>query len=238
MSVGAAVGKAVLAYSGGLDTSVIIPWLRETYGCQVVAVIADVGQGEDLDAVRRKALQSGALEARVVDIKEDFMREFVFAALRAGAIYEGRYLLGTALARPAIARAQVEVALEVRADALVHGCTGKGNDQVRFELAYAALAPELKVIAPWREWHLHSREEEIAYTAAHGIPVPVTQENPQSVDKKMWPWSPAAGAGERQGPPALGGARSARQVIPRLASSWRTWGERYGYFARGVYETP
>ena len=193
MTVGTAVGKAVLAYSGGLDTSVIIPWLRETYGCQVVAVIADVGQGEDLDAVRRKALQSGALEARVVDIKEDFMREFAFAALRAGATYEGRYLLGTALARPAIARAQVEVALEVRADALVHGCTGKGNDQVRFELAYAALAPELKVIAPWREWHLHSREEEIAYAAAHGIPVPVSKEKPYSVDKNLWHCSSEGG---------------------------------------------
>ncbi len=193
MTAGTDVRKAALAYSGGLDTSVIIPWLRETYGCPVVAVIADVGQGEDLDAVRGKALQSGAVEAHVVDIKEEFVREFAFAALRAGAIYEGRYLLGTALARPAIARSQVEVALEVGADALVHGCTGKGNDQVRFELAYAALAPELKVIAPWREWPLHSREEEIAYAAAHGISVPVTKEKPYSVDKNLWHCSSEGG---------------------------------------------
>ncbi len=198
------VRKAVLAYSGGLDTSVIIPWLRETYGCQVVAVIADVGQGEDLEAVRQKALHSGAAAAHVVDIKEEFVREFAFAALRAGATYEGRYLLGTALARPAIARAQVAVALEVGGDALVHGCTGKGNDQVRFELAYAALAPELKVVAPWREWHLHSREEEIAYAAAHGIPVPVTRERPYSVDRNLWHCSSEGGILEDPGtaPPA------------------------------------
>ncbi len=188
-----AIKTAVLAYSGGLDTSVIIPWLRETYGCRVIAVIADVGQGEGLDAIRRKALESGAADARIVDIKEDFVSEFAFAALRAGAIYEGRYLLGTALARPAIARAQVEVALEAGADALVHGCTGKGNDQVRFELAYAALAPELPVIAPWREWPLHSREEEIAYAAAHGVPVPVTKEKPYSVDRNLWHCSSEGG---------------------------------------------
>ncbi|MDQ7851134.1 MAG: argininosuccinate synthase [Armatimonadota bacterium] len=204
MKAEGAVRKAVLAYSGGLDTSVIIPWLRETYGCQVVAVIADVGQGEDLEAVRQKALQSGAAAAHVVDIKEEFIREFAFAALRAGATYEGRYLLGTALARPAIARAQVAVALEVGADAVVHGCTGKGNDQVRFELAYAALAPELKVVAPWREWHLHSRQEEIAYAAAHGIPVPVTRERPYSVDRNLWHCSSEGGILEDPGvvPPA------------------------------------
>jgi argininosuccinate synthase len=204
MKAEGSVRKAVLAYSGGLDTSVIIPWLRETYGCQVVAVIADVGQGEDLEAVRQKALASGAAAAHVVDIKEEFVREFAFAALRAGATYEGRYLLGTALARPAIARAQVAVALEVGADALVHGCTGKGNDQVRFELAYAALAPDLKVVAPWREWHLHSRQEEIAYAAAHGIPVPVTRERPYSVDRNLWHCSSEGGILEDPGmaPPA------------------------------------
>ncbi len=193
MTARTAVKKAVLAYSGGLDTSVIIPWMRENYGGEVVAMIADVGQGEDLEAVRGKALQSGAVAAQVVEIKEEFVGEFAFAALRAGALYEGRYLLGTALARPAIARAQVEVALELGANALVHGCTGKGNDQVRFELAYAALAPELTVIAPWREWHLHSRQEEIAYAAAHGIPVPVTREKPYSVDRNIWHCSSEGG---------------------------------------------
>ena len=201
MTAGAAVRKAVLAYSGGLDTSVIIPWLRETYGCAVVAMIADVGQGEDLEEIQRKALQSGAADVRVVDLKEAFLTEFVFPALRAGALYEGRYLLGTALARPAIARAQVAIALEVGADALVHGCTGKGNDQVRFELTYAALAPDLRVIAPWREWNLDSREAEIAYAARHGVPVTATHQKPYSVDRNLWhcsseggiledPWSP------------------------------------------------
>ncbi|MBI3975795.1 MAG: argininosuccinate synthase [Armatimonadetes bacterium] len=193
MTTATTVRKAVLAYSGGLDTSVIIPWLGETYDCEVVAMIADVGQGEDLEAIRLKALASGAVEARVVDIREEFLSEFVFPVLRAGALYEGRYLLGTALARPAIAWAQVALALEVGADALVHGCTGKGNDQVRFELAYAALAPDLRVIAPWREWSLNSREAEIAYAAAHGIPVPVTKEKPYSVDRNLWHCSSEGG---------------------------------------------
>jgi len=188
-----AVRKAVLAYSGGLDTSVIIPWLREHYGSEVIAVVADVGQGEDLEGIARKARQSGAAGVHIVDVREEFVREFVFPALRAGALYEGRYLLGTALARPVIARAQVAVALEVGADALVHGCTGKGNDQVRFELAYAALAPELRVIAPWREWDLHSRQEEIAYAAAQGISVPVTPEKPYSVDRNLWHCSSEGG---------------------------------------------
>jgi argininosuccinate synthase len=178
--------KVALAYSGGLDTSVIIPWLRETYGCQVVAVVGDVGQLEDFAAVERKALASGAMECRVVDVRETFVRDYAFPALRAGAIYEGRYLLGTALARPLIARVQVEVAKETGCDALAHGCTGKGNDQVRFELTYRALAPELPVIAPWREWSLKSREDEIAYAAKHGIPVPVTAAKPYSIDQNLW----------------------------------------------------
>ncbi len=187
------VRTAVLAYSGGLDTSVIIPWLGEHYGCRVVAMIADVGQGEDLESIRRKALASGAREARVVDLREEFLTEFAFPVLRAGSLYEGRYLLGTALARPVIARAQVSLALEVGADALAHGCTGKGNDQVRFELAYAALAPDLRVIAPWREWTLNSREAEVAYAAAHGISVPVTKERPYSVDRNLWHCSSEGG---------------------------------------------
>ena len=185
--------KTVLAYSGGLDTSVIIPWLKEHYGGQVLAVIVDVGQPEDFDAIRRKALSSGADAAFVVDVKHEFATDFIFSALRANAVYEQSYLLGTALARPLIAKTQVEVAIAEGADALAHGCTGKGNDQVRFELTYQALAPELKVIAPWREWTLHSREDEIDYAASHGIPVPVTKEKPYSIDQNLWHRSVEAG---------------------------------------------
>lgn len=185
--------KVVLAYSGGLDTSVIIPWLKQTYGCAVVAVIADVGQREDLSAVQAKALQSGADGARVVDVKNEFATDFIVPALRADAVYEGQYLLGTALARPLIAKVQVEVAMDEDADALAHGCTGKGNDQVRFELAYQALAPHLRVIAPWREWHLRSRQDEIEYASRHGIPVPATREKPYSVDQNLWHRSAEAG---------------------------------------------
>jgi len=187
------IAKVVLAYSGGLDTSVIIPWLREQYGVKVTAVIVDVGQPEDIPAIRQKALASGADGAVVVDAKEEFIAEYCFPALRANAIYEGQYLLGTALARPVIAKAQVEVALAEGADAVAHGCTGKGNDQVRFELGYKALAPQLKIIAPWREWNLVSREDEIEYAAAHGIPVPATREKPYSVDQNLWHRSAEAG---------------------------------------------
>lgn len=185
--------KVVLAYSGGLDTSVIIPWLKETYGAQVIAVIVDVGQPEDMGAVREKARASGADAARIVDVKREFVTDFVFPALRANAIYEGQYLLGTALARPLIAKAQVEVGLAEGADAVAHGCTGKGNDQVRFELTYKALAPQLRVIAPWREWSLASREEEIEYAKARGIPVPVTKDKPYSIDQNLWHRSIEAG---------------------------------------------
>ncbi len=185
--------KVVLAYSGGLDTSVIIPWLKETYGCRVVAVVADVGQDEDFPAIRQKALSSGADAAHVVDVKAEFATGFLFPALRANAVYEGQYLLGTALARPLIAKVQVEAALAEGADAVAHGCTGKGNDQVRFELAYQALAPQLQVIAPWREWSLRSRGDEIAYAATHGIPVPVTKAKPYSVDQNLWHRSAEAG---------------------------------------------
>ena len=176
-----------LAYSGGLDTSVIIPWLKERHpGCRVVAVVADVGQGDDFDEVRGKAAASGADAVHVVDVRRLFVTDYIYPALRADAIYEGRYLLGTALARPLIARAQVEVARAEGCDALAHGCTGKGNDQVRFELAYQALAPDLAVIAPWREWTLGSREEEIDYARAHGVPVPVTRDKPYSTDQNLW----------------------------------------------------
>ncbi|HVH31306.1 MAG TPA: argininosuccinate synthase [bacterium] len=185
--------KVVLAYSGGLDTSVIIPWLKETYGCRVVAVVADVGQEDDFPAIRQKALSSGADAAHVVDVKAEFATGFLFPALRANAIYEGQYLLGTALARPLIAKVQVEAALAEGADALAHGCTGKGNDQVRFELAYQALAPQLHVIAPWREWSLRSREDEIAYAGRHGISISVTKAKPYSVDVNLWHRSAEAG---------------------------------------------
>jgi len=178
--------KVVLAYSGGLDTSVIIPWLKETYGCEVVAMVADVGQGEELEGIEEKALNSGASQVFVEDVRREFVQDCILPALRAGAVYEGKYLLGTALARPIIARRQVEVAHRVGADAVAHGATGKGNDQVRFELAYKALAPELAVIAPWREWTIRSREDAMAYAAARGIPVPVTKAKPYSMDRNLW----------------------------------------------------
>lgn len=180
------VKRTVLAYSGGLDTSVIIPWLKEHYGGEVIAMVGDVGQGEDMEAIKAKALASGADEVFVEDLREEFITGFVFPMIRSGAVYEGKYLLGTSIARPIIARRQVEIALETGADALAHGCTGKGNDQVRFELTYKAFAPHLRVIAPWREWEFRSREEEIEYARQHGIPVPVTLEKPYSMDSNIW----------------------------------------------------
>ncbi len=176
----------MLAYSGGLDTSIIIPWLRENYGCEVIALIADVGQGDDYPAVRRKALASGAARVFVEDLREEFITQYVWKAVQAGALYEGKYLLGTSLARPPIARRQVEIALANGADALAHGCTGKGNDQVRFELAYKALAPQLKVIAPWREWTIRSREDALKYAEQHNIPVPVSRRELYSRDQNLW----------------------------------------------------
>ncbi|MGE5326342.1 MAG: argininosuccinate synthase [Deltaproteobacteria bacterium] len=180
------VKRAVLAYSGGLDTSIIIPWLRENYGCEVVAMVGDVGQGDDYDAVRAKALKTGASQVFVEDLREEFITGYVWKALQAGAVYEGKYLLGTSLARPVLARRQVKVALQCGADALAHGCTGNGNDQVRFEMTYKALAPRLRVIAPWREWDITSREDAIDYARAHGVPVPVTKKEPYSRDQNIW----------------------------------------------------
>src|SRR5690349_23142597 len=177
--------KVVLAYSGGLDTSIIIPWLKENYSCDVIAMIADVGQGDDLDAVVAKAHKTGASKVVVEDLREEFLNEYVFPALRAGAVYEHKYLLGTSLARPVIAKHQVEVALRENATALAHGCTGKGNDQVRFEHAFQALAPELKVIAPWREWTLKSREDCLDYAEAHGIEVSASREKIHSRDRNL-----------------------------------------------------
>jgi argininosuccinate synthase len=178
--------KVVLAYSGGLDTSIIIPWLNENYGMDVIAVIADVGQGEDLDAVKAKAYATGAKKAVVLDLREEFLTDYVFPTVRAGAVYEDKYLLGTSMARPVIAKHQVEVALAEGADALSHGSTGKGNDQVRFEHAYQALAPELKIIAPWREWDLKSREDCLDYAAAHGIQVEQSRTKIHSRDRNLW----------------------------------------------------
>ncbi|HEY6348519.1 MAG TPA: argininosuccinate synthase [Candidatus Angelobacter sp.] len=178
--------KVVLAYSGGLDTSIIIPWLKENYDCEVIAMIADVGQGDDVDQVAEKAYTTGAVKVHVVDLRKEFLTDYVFPALRAGAVYEHKYLLGTSLARPVIARHQVEVALNEGATALAHGCTGKGNDQVRFEHAFQALAPELKVIAPWREWKLKSREDCLDYAEQHGIPVAASREKIHSRDKNIW----------------------------------------------------
>ena len=167
--------KVVLAYSGGLDTSIIIPWLKETYECEVIAMIGDVGQQEDLEAAQRKALATGASAASIEDLREEFVTGYIWPTLRAGAVYEHKYLLGTSFARPVLAKRQAEVALRVGADALAHGCTGKGNDQVRFELAYKAIAPKLQIIAPWREWNIQSREDALAYARAHNIPVTQTK---------------------------------------------------------------
>jgi argininosuccinate synthase len=178
--------KVVLAYSGGLDTSIIIPWLKETYGCEVIAMVGDVGQQEDLKAAKRKALATGASAATIEDLREEFLTSYIWPTLRAGAVYEHKYLLGTSMARPVLAKRQAEIALETGADALAHGCTGKGNDQVRFELAYKAIAPGVKIIAPWREWTINSREDAIAYARAHNIPIEQTKANIYSRDRNIW----------------------------------------------------
>lgn len=176
----------VLAYSGGLDTSIIVPWLKENYGAEVVCVAADVGQGEELDGLVAKAIASGAVDCHVEDLREEFLTAFVWPTLRAGAVYGRKYLLGTSMARPIIARRQVDVARAIGARDLAHGCTGKGNDQVRFELTYAALAPEMRVIAPWREWSIRSREDALDYAALHGVPVTATREKIYSRDRNIW----------------------------------------------------
>ncbi len=192
------IKRVVLAYSGGLDTSIIIPWLRENYGCEVIAMVGDVGQGDDYPALRRKALASGAAKVFVEDLRHELLAGYVWKALQAGAIYEGKYLLGTSLARPILAKRQVIIALRERADALAHGCTGKGNDQVRFELAFKALAPELRVIAPWREWNIRSREDALEYARRHHVPVPVTRKELYSRDQNLWHLSHEGGPLETQ----------------------------------------
>lgn len=196
------IKKVVLAYSGGLDTSVILKWLIETYRCEVVTLTADLGQEEELDGLEAKALKTGAVKAYVEDLREEFVRDFVFPAFRANAIYEGQYLLGTSIARPLIAKRQIEIAAMEGADAVSHGATGKGNDQVRFELSYFALEPNIRIVAPWREWDLTSRTKLMEFAADHGIPVPQTKAKPYSTDRNMLhisyeggvlenPWSPA-----------------------------------------------
>ncbi len=181
------IKKVVLAYSGGLDTSIIIPWLKENYdNCEVVAVSGDVGQGTELDGLEEKAKKTGASKLYVLDLKKDFVENYIFPTVQAGAKYEDTYLLGTAFARPCIAKALVEIAKKEKADAICHGCTGKGNDQVRFELAIKALAPDMKIIAPWRIWNIKSRDEEIDYAEAHGIPLKIDRETNYSKDKNLW----------------------------------------------------
>ena len=181
------IKKVVLAYSGGLDTSVIIPWLKENYNnCEVIAVTADLGQGAELDPVYDKALKSGASKCFILDLKEEFISDYVWPVVKAGAVYEKKYLLGTSFARPLIAKKLVEIALAEGADAVAHGATGKGNDQVRFELSVKALAPQLSVIVPWREWNIRSREDAIDFAEAHNIPIPVTKAHDYSMDRNMW----------------------------------------------------
>jgi argininosuccinate synthase len=187
--------KVALAYSGGLDTSVIIPWLKENYGCEVVAVCGDIGQGEgELKGLKAKALKTGASECHIADMREEFVTEYLWRMVRSGAIYEHKYLLGTSIARPLLAKRQVEVALATGCDAVAHGCTGKGNDQVRFELTYKALAPHLQVIAPWREWDIVSREDAIAYAAKHKVPLQVSSKKIYSRDRNIWHISHEGGA--------------------------------------------
>ena len=179
------IKKIVVAYSGGLDTSVIIKWLKEEYECEVIAFTADIGQGEELEPLRNKALATGASKIFIDDLREEFVKDFVFPMLRANAVYEGRYLLGTSIARPLIAKRQIEIAEQEAADAVCHGATGKGNDQVRFELTYFALRPKIKIIAPWREWSMKGREELIAYAEKHKIPITVTKSKPFSTDRNL-----------------------------------------------------
>ena len=178
--------KVLLAYSGGLDTSIIIPWLKENYGCEVIAASADVGQGTELDGLEEKAIKTGASKLYVLDLTDEFVDDYVFPTLQAGAKYEGTYLLGTSFARPPIAKHLVEIAEKEGCDAICHGCTGKGNDQVRFELSIKAFAPDMPIIAPWREWDIKSREEEIDYAEAHNVPLKINRETNYSKDKNLW----------------------------------------------------
>ncbi|MCL6544438.1 MAG: argininosuccinate synthase [Bryobacteraceae bacterium] len=222
--------KVALAYSGGLDTSIIIPWLKENYGCQVVAVCGNIGQGdEELAGLEEKARKTGASEVYIEDMREEFVSEYLWKLVRAGAVYEHKYLLGTSVARPLLAKRQVEVALKTGCDALAHGCTGKGNDQVRFELTYKALAPHLKVIAPWREWNIRSREDALAYAAAHNVPVAATTTKIYSRDRNIWHISHEGGALEDP-------ANAAPDEIWMLTKSPREAPDQPGEVAIGFHQ--
>lgn len=223
--------KVVLAYSGGLDTSIIIPWLGENYGCEVIAMAGDIGQGDELEGVVEKAKSSGASKVFVEDLREEFVAEFLWRLVRAGAVYEHKYLLGTSIARPLLARRQVEVALQEGADALAHGCTGKGNDQVRFELTYKAFAPHLQVIAPWREWNIRSREDALAYARARNIPVAATTEKIYSRDRNLWHLSHEGGVLED---PALPVPEDVWQVTRSPQDAPESGAEVQIAFERGV----
>jgi argininosuccinate synthase len=179
------VKKVVLAYSGGLDTSIIVPWLKDNYGCEVIACVVNVGQVDDFAKVKKKAIRSGASKVYVMDVRKEFVEEYIYPMVKSGALYEGKYMMGTSIARPIIAAAQVEIARKEKADAVCHGATGKGNDQVRFELTYKALAPDLKIIAPWREWDITSRSQAIDYAHAHNIPIVATKKKPYSEDDNL-----------------------------------------------------
>ena len=213
--------KVLLAYSGGLDTSVIIPWLKENYDCEVIAMAADVGQGEELAPLNKKAIDSGASKIYIENLKEEFVTDFIYPTLKADAAYEGKYLLGTSMARPLIAKRLVEIAQIEGCDAICHGATGKGNDQVRFELTIKALAPGMKIIAPWRIWDIKSREDAIAYLETRGLPVPVSKKRPYSMDRNLWhlshegsdledPWNETAKRSVYDLHPARGRARYTR----------------------------
>lgn len=188
------IKKVVLAYSGGLDTSIIIPWLKENYGCEVVAFAADIGQGQELSGLEEKAKQTGASKLYVADLRQEFLTDYVFPMVQAGAIYEGKYLLGTSIARPLIAKRMMDIVAKEGADAVAHGCTGKGNDQVRFELTFKAMDPKVKIIAPWREWDIKSREDAIDYAAKRDIPITATKEKLYSHDRNLWHLSSEGGA--------------------------------------------
>jgi argininosuccinate synthase len=196
------VKKVVLAYSGGLDTSIIVPWLKENYACEVIAMVGNIGQDDELHGLEEKALKTGASKVFVEDLRHEFVAEYLWPLVKSGAIYEGKYPLGTSIGRPLLAKRQTEIALREGADAVAHGCTGKGNDQIRFELAYKALAPHLKIIAPWREWDIHSRHEALAYAKAKKIPVAATPEKVYSRDSNIWHMSHEGGVLEDPAQPA------------------------------------
>jgi argininosuccinate synthase len=223
------IKKVVLAYSGGLDTSIIIPWLKENYNCEVIAFAADLGQEEELDGLEEKAIATGASKCYVEDLRKPFIEEYIWPTLKAGAIYEGRYLLGTSFARPLIAKRQVEIASAEGADAVAHGCTGKGNDQVRFELTYKAFNPKLHIIAPWREWDIRSREDAIAYAEAHKVPVKATKDKIYSNDRNIWHLSHEGG--ELENP-----WNEPKEDMFKLTKSWEEAPDKPHYVEIGFSE--